>query len=106
MLETAYQHAPRRLDKHTKYIYEYTMPTSVHIPPPLLQALDRKARALRVSRNRVIVDALERDLAAPTGWSEQFFHRLSDTDAPTSADVEDMQRAITAARTRKRAPRL
>jgi hypothetical protein len=39
------------------------MPTTVHIPKPLLAAVDRKAKALRVSRNKLIVRALEREVA-------------------------------------------
>lgn len=39
------------------------MPTSVHIPKPLLVAIDRNARALNITRNRLIVTALEREIA-------------------------------------------
>lgn len=35
------------------------MPTTVHIPEALLESIDRRARALGVSRNRLIVRALE-----------------------------------------------
>jgi metal-responsive CopG/Arc/MetJ family transcriptional regulator len=35
------------------------MPTTVHIPPTLLKSVDRRAKALGVSRNRIIVRALE-----------------------------------------------
>ena len=82
------------------------MPTSVHLPAALLQALDRKARALRLSRNRVIVNALERDLAAPSAWSPGFFERLGDTDAATRDAIDEMRDAITVARSSKRPVRL
>lgn len=39
------------------------MATSVHLPKPLMDAVDRPARALKISRNRLIVKALERELA-------------------------------------------
>ena len=35
------------------------MPTTVHIPNPLLQSVDRRARARGISRNRLVVRALE-----------------------------------------------
>ena len=40
------------------------MATSIHIPKPLLAAVDRKARTLKISRNRLIVRALEKELTA------------------------------------------
>ena len=35
------------------------MPTTVHIPDPLLKSVDRRAKALGISRNRLVVRALE-----------------------------------------------
>jgi metal-responsive CopG/Arc/MetJ family transcriptional regulator len=55
-------------------------PTSVHIPKPLLEAVDRKARTLRMSRNRLIVRALEREVTRDTDWSPNFFERLARVD--------------------------
>ena len=82
------------------------MPTSVHIPQPLLDAVDRKARALRVSRNRLIIGALEREFEHGTSWSPGFFDRLADIDDDTAKAVEEMSAAIATKRTGKRAPRL
>ena len=31
------------------------MPTSIHLPAELLKAVDRKAKALRISRNQLVV---------------------------------------------------
>jgi hypothetical protein len=64
------------------------MATSVHLPRGLLEAVDRKARTLRISRNQLVVQALERDLRGSTGWSPGFFDRLSDVD-PGMADSVD-----------------
>jgi metal-responsive CopG/Arc/MetJ family transcriptional regulator len=47
------------------------MPTSVHIPKPLLLAVDRRARALKISRNRFIVQALEREVKQGSDWSPE-----------------------------------
>ena len=53
------------------------MPTSVHIPKPLLLQVDRKARALQISRNRLIVRALEREVTPGSDWSPGFFAKLA-----------------------------
>jgi len=82
------------------------MPTSIHLPKPLLAAVDRRARALRVSRNRWIVRALQRELGNGGEWSPGFFDRLAETDAETTAAVDDLLAAIRARRTRKTPPRL
>ena len=82
------------------------MPTSVHIPAPLLEALDRHARRLGVSRNRVIVRALEREIATGTGWSPGFFAALADVE-PGDAEAFDAAMAhVRKRRTSKAAPRL
>lgn len=93
-----------------RYAYEYVtnilVPTSVHLPPSLLEALDRHARRLGVSRNRVIVRALERELAADTGWSEGFFDALASGDREERELADDMLREVTSRRTSKAAPKL
>ncbi len=51
------------------------MPTSIHIPDKLLKEADKRAMALGISRNRLIVRALERELKAGSDWSPGFFDR-------------------------------
>lgn len=87
-----------------KYTRKHTMATSVHIPKPLLEAVDRRARALKMSRNRLIVKALERELSGRSSWSEGFFERLSEVDEATSAATDEMLSAIRASR-RSKEPR-
>ncbi len=82
------------------------MPTSVHIPKPLLQAVDRRARALKISRNRLIVKALEREVSGGPGWSPEFFERLRDADDSTAAAVDEMLASVRAARRSKEPRRL
>ena len=82
------------------------MPTTVHIPGELLAAVDKRARALKVSRNRLIVRALARDLREPSGWSPEFVARLRAVDAGTAADVDDLMQTVTRARRSKQPPRL
>jgi hypothetical protein len=70
------------------------MPTSVHIPKPLLVAVDRRARALKISRNRLIVQALEREVTSGTDWSPGFFERLASPEPELEAAVTEMSKAI------------
>lgn len=78
------------------------MGTSVHIPKPLLDAVDRRARVLRISRNRLVLRALEREVAEGADWSEGFFESMQADDA-TRAAIDEMNAAIRAGRTAKRA---
>jgi len=80
------------------------MPTTVHIPPALLKSVDRRARALGVSRNRLIIRALEEAVSQRTRWTTEFLARLREVDADTSAAVDDLLSAVKNAR-RSKAPR-
>lgn len=82
------------------------MPTSVHIPAALLEALKLKAQVLRVSRNHLIVKALERELTQPHGWSPGFFERLSAVDSGTRQAVDDLLQSVISARHSKEPQRL
>jgi hypothetical protein len=82
------------------------MPTSVHIPKPLLDEVDRRARRLNVSRNRFIVQTLERELLRDCTWSPGFFEFLAAATPEDAAEVDAMLRAIRAARRSKGAPKL
>jgi len=82
------------------------MPTSVHLPKPLLEAVDRKAKALRISRNQLVVRALERELGDGSDWSPGFFDRLSERDRSTAEAVDELVREVRKARRSKPAPRL
>jgi len=78
------------------------MPTSVHIPKPLLEAVDRRARALMLSRNRLIVQALEREVTQGSDWSPGFFSRLETSSAEVKSAVDDMESAIQKGRSSKK----
>ena len=82
------------------------MATSVHLPKPLLEAVDRRARALRISRNQLVVRALEHELQGGADWSPGFFERLSVVDRDTAADVENLLQAVRKARRSKPAQQL
>jgi metal-responsive CopG/Arc/MetJ family transcriptional regulator len=70
------------------------MPTTVHIPAALLKSVDRRARALGVSRNRLIVRALERAVSERTGWAPEFLARLRNVDATTREAADELLAAV------------
>jgi hypothetical protein len=77
------------------------MPTTVHIPPALLKSVDRRARALGVSRNRLIVRALERAVLEREAWAPEFLDRLRQVDDDTVAAVDELRQAVIQARRSK-----
>lgn len=80
------------------------MPTTVHIPDPLLKSVDRRAKALGISRNRLVVRALEQAVSVPVDWSPEFLQRLRTVDPETSTAVDELLTAVTRAR-RSKEPR-
>ena len=80
------------------------MPTTVHIPNPLLKSVDRRAKALGISRNRLVVRALEEAVSVRSGWAPEFLQRLRQADRDTSAAVDELLIAVTQAR-RSKEPR-
>ena len=56
------------------------MATTVHIPPPLLEKVDERAKALQLSRNRFIIHALEKAITEQTEWSPEFLQALSEME--------------------------
>jgi Ribbon-helix-helix protein, copG family len=80
------------------------MPTTVHIPTALLKSVDRRAKALGVSRNRLIVRALEKAVNERSGWAPEFLEQLRHVDGDTSAAVDELLAVVKNAR-RSKAPR-
>ena len=74
------------------------MPTSVHIPPRILKALDRRAKALGVSRNSLIVKAIERDLGVDQGWPPGFFESLAGVDDDVCVTIDNTMAAVKTSR--------
>jgi predicted transcriptional regulator len=83
-----------------------SMSTSVHLPRRLLEALDRRARALRISRNKLITQAIERELSAAGDWSPGFFDRLQERDDEVSAAVDQLLEDVVRTRRSKATPEL
>lgn len=80
------------------------MPTTVHIPDPLLKSVDRRAKALGISRNRLVVRALEQAVSVRSGWAPEFLQRLRHVESETSAAVDELLIAVKKAR-RSKEPR-
>jgi hypothetical protein len=80
------------------------MATSVHLPKPLLEAVDRKARALQISRNQLVVRALEREVGEGSDWSPGFLEQLAQVDDDLSDSVDELLRDVRNAR-RSKGPR-
>jgi hypothetical protein len=78
------------------------MATSVHVPADLLRALDKKARALRVSRNSLIVKAIERDLGIDSGWPPGFFESLAGIDDDARSALDETMAIVKLSRTSKK----
>ncbi len=71
-----------------EYKCEYTrVPTTIHIPETLLSEVDKRAKTLNLSRNRFIVDALQKALAEEPPWSPAFLEALQDF-TPLDADYD------------------
>ena len=82
------------------------MGTSVHIPKPLLAAVDRKAKTLRLSRNKLIIRALEREVKQGGDWSPDFFGRLRQVDNDVAAAADEALAIIRSSRRSKYPPKL
>ncbi|MGB3564767.1 MAG: ribbon-helix-helix protein, CopG family [Thermoanaerobaculia bacterium] len=84
------------------------MATTVHLPRDLLDAVDKQAGELGLSRNRYIILALERAIEKETGWSPDFLEELAAAaeDVGAREMIEEMMKAITTQRTRKPQPEL
>jgi hypothetical protein len=78
------------------------MPTTVHIPDALLKSVDRRAKALGVSRNRLIVRALEQAIGERPTWSPEFLEQLGRVDDDdTVAAVDELLESVRQARRSK-----
>lgn len=64
------------------------MPTTVHLPAALLRSVDRRAKALGLSRNRLITRALERAVNDRSSWAPEFLEKLRSVDRETAAAVD------------------
>lgn len=84
------------------------MATTVHLPPDLLESVDKQANSLGLSRNRFIIEALKKAIEAQVAWSSGFLQELSAAahDEDGRDLIDQMIQAIAANRTRKTHPEL
>jgi len=82
------------------------MATTVHIPKPLLAAVDRRARQLKMSRNRFVVRTLEKELEHASEWTPGFLDVFRELGPPSNEAVERMFVAIRRSRRSKGPPEL
>ena len=84
------------------------MSTTIHLPPPLLGAVDAKATEKGCSRNRYIRDVLEEAVARTDQWSSGFLATLAETRSNPEMEryANEMRLAITQRRSTKDAPTL
>jgi metal-responsive CopG/Arc/MetJ family transcriptional regulator len=77
------------------------MSTTVHIPAALLKSVDRRAKALGVSRNRLVVRALEQAVSDRSGWAPEFLEKLRNVDQETATAVDQLLADVKQARRSK-----
>lgn len=84
------------------------MSTSIRLPPRLLARVDARARALGVSRNEFLVNAIEAGISVENAWPPELLALLeTPLDAGTAGLFEDAIGGVRRARRNRRAaPRL
>lgn len=82
------------------------MNTTIRLSDELLAAVDRRAKDLRLTRNRYIEQALQRSLRSDTAWSPVFVEELraAGRDPELQRTLAEMRAAINANRTSKGRP--
>jgi len=88
------------------YIENIFMATTVHVPPALLKSVDRRAKALGLSRNRLVIRALEQVVDDRSEWAPEFLQMLRSVDHETGQAVDELRADVTRARRSKRPPLL
>ena len=84
------------------------MSTTIRLSDELLAAVDRCAKDLRLSRNRYIVQVLERSVHSETAWSPALVEELqaAGQDRELQRTLAEMRGAIKANRISKEPPAL
>jgi hypothetical protein len=80
--------------------------TSVRLPAELLDALDRRAAALGLTRSQLIVQAVEQALEEYSAWSPRFLKAIGTPHPELEEAVDELMGAIRARRSRNEAPEL
>ena len=75
----------------TKHTYDNDVPTSIQLPRAMLKEIDRRAKALKVSRSCVIVSVLENEFKRRTDWSASFQKLLSNVGSDGDAFAAELE---------------
>ena len=75
------------------------MPTTIHIPDALLERVDTRAKTLGISRNRLILEALEEKVGARDEWAPELVYMLADPIA--SATGKELEESLAVVRSRR-----
>jgi predicted transcriptional regulator len=67
--------------------------TTIHLPDRVLARVDARAKALGISRNKVILDAVEHALDDRSAWSPELISLLSEPASRGAADALEMSLA-------------
>ena len=82
------------------------MATTFHIPQDLLDVIDERARARKLSRNRFVVLTLSQAIDNENEWSPQFLEALEDVDKGVAEEVDSMLEGILSHRSSKKSASL
>ena len=80
--------------------------TSIRLPEELIDALDRRAAALGLTRSQLIVQAIEQALEEHSAWSPGFLEAIGTPRHELEETADAMMDAIRALRSRNEAPGL
>jgi hypothetical protein len=79
------------------------MATTVYLPQGLIDELDRRARRLGVSRNHLIMRAVQKELS-DLSWPPGFFDRFRGADPGLVQTIERMERDMARPPASKKGP--
>lgn len=80
--------------------------TSVRLPDELIEALDRRAESLGLSRSQLIIRAVEKAIADRSEWSPKFLDAIGTPYDTLDVVVDELMDAISSHRSRSEAPEL
>ena len=81
------------------------MPTTIHIPDALLERVDTRAKTLGISRNRLILEALEDKLGARDEWAPELAAMLAEPiDSAAGKELEESIAVVRGRRSSRKGP--
>lgn len=80
--------------------------TSIRLPDDLIEALDRRAELLGLSRSQLIIRAVEKAIADRAEWSPKFLDAIASPRDALGVAVDELMDAISSHRSRSEAPDL